>query len=44
MLAEGSRAVVTASFLNVRRSPDQSLERVGVLKEGAAVTVVAREG
>ncbi len=44
MLAEGSRAVVTASFLNVRRSPDQESERVGVLKEGAAVTVVSREG
>lgn len=44
LLAEGSRAVVTASFLNVRRSPDQESERVGVLKEGAAVTVVSREG
>lgn len=38
------RALVTASFLNVRAQPDTKATKVGALAEGAVVQVLAVEG
>lgn len=43
-LAAGDRAVVTTSVLNVRQEPDIQATRVGQLKEGAVVQVLAVQG
>lgn len=43
-VAQGTRAVVTASYLNVRSEPNSSAEKVAVLKEGSVVQVMAEEG
>ncbi|MFZ5563945.1 MAG: peptidoglycan DD-metalloendopeptidase family protein [Thermodesulfobacteriota bacterium] len=40
----GQTAVIRASLLNVRKAPDKDAPRVGTLKKGARVTVVAHEG
>lgn len=40
----GAQAMVTASYLNVRRSPDVNSMRVGVLKQDTVVSVMAQSG
>jgi len=42
--AGGAQAMVTASYLNVRQSPDVSSMRVGVLKQNSVVGVVTQQG
>jgi hypothetical protein len=40
----GAQAMVTASYLNVRQSPDANSMRVGVLKQDTVVSVLAQSG
>lgn len=40
----GDRAVVSTSFLNVRAQPDLKASKIGTLKEGAVVQVLAVQG
>jgi uncharacterized protein YgiM (DUF1202 family) len=40
----GAQAMVTASYLNVRQSPDTTSMRVGVLKQDTVVSVLAQSG
>lgn len=40
----GAQAMVTASYLNVRQSPDVNSMRVGVLKQDTVVSVMTQSG
>lgn len=41
---QAARAVVTASYLNVRNEPNAESQKVAVLREGSVVQVMAEEG